>query len=231
MRLLQGDFARETAYGDEPAELARRWEAEGAERLHVVDLDGARDGTRANAEAIARLIGAVSIPVQVGGGIRTLEVARSVLADGADRVVVGTAAVEAFDDLGDWVTDLGSEQIVIGVDAREGLVATRGWLETTAVQAKAFCGRLAEIGVTRVLYTDISRDGMLEGPNVQAIRQVTRDVRLRVLASGGVSSPEHVRELAAAGAEGATVGKALYDGRLRLIDLLSAARDAEVAAC
>ncbi len=231
MRLLRGDFERETVYGDDPVEVARRWAAEGAERLHVVDLDGARDGTRTNAETIARLIRGVDIPVQVGGGIRSLDTARAVLADGAERVIVGTAAVEAFDRLSDWIVHLGADRLVVGVDTRQGRVATRGWLETTDLEARAFCQALAGAGVRRILFTDISRDGTLEGPNVEAVRAVASDDRLRVLASGGVASAEHVRDLAAAGAEGAILGKALYDGRLSLPDVLCAAREIEVGTC
>ncbi len=231
VRLLQGDYSRETVYGDDPAEMAKRWEAEGAERLHVVDLDGAREGTRPNADAIRRLVRAVSIPVQVGGGIRTVETAQQVLADGADRVVLGTAAAEAPDRLGAWLDALGAERVLVGVDARNGRVATRGWLETTDVDALSFCHTLADLGVRRVFYTDISRDGTLEGPNVAAVRAIAGEGRLRVLASGGVSSVDHVCDLAAAGAEGAIVGKALYDGRVTLADLLAAARQTESATC
>ncbi len=232
VRLLQGDYARETVYGDDPAQMAKRWEAEGAERLHVVDLDGAREGTRPNAEVIRRLIESIEIPVQVGGGIRSLEVARQVLDDGADRVVVGTAAVEAPERLTAWLDALGAERVLVGVDARDGRVATHGWLETTDIDALDFCRSLADVGVRRVFFTDIGRDGTLRGPNVAAVRAIAAEGRLRVLASGGVSSVEHVRALALAGAEGAIVGKALYDGRVRLAELLAAARAmAEGAAC
>ena len=231
MRLRQGDYQQERVYGDDPAEMARRWEAEGAARLHVVDLDGARDGERANADAIRRLLGAVSIPVQVGGGVRRLDDARALLGDGADRVVVGTAAVEQFEALGEWLEALGAERLVVGVDAREGRVATRGWIDVTDVEAEAFCERLADVGVRRVLYTDIARDGMLEGPNVGAVRAVASRGRLAVLGSGGVATVEHLRQLAEAGAEGAIVGTALYDGRLRLAEALRMAERSEATAC
>ncbi len=231
VRLLQGNYERETVYGDDPVAVACRWEAEGAERLHVVDLDGAREGTRPNAALIARLVRAVSIPVQVGGGIRTLEAARALLDEGAERVVLGTAAVDARHRLREWLDPLSAERVVVGVDARDGRVATRGWLETTDLDARTFCASLADAGVARVLLTDIGRDGTLAGPNVGAVRQVAGDGRLRVLASGGVSQVAHVRDLATAGAEGAIVGRALYDGRVRLADLLAAARGAEAAAC
>jgi phosphoribosylformimino-5-aminoimidazole carboxamide ribotide isomerase len=224
VRLLQGDFRHETVYGDDPVEVARRWEAEGAARLHVVDLDGARDGVRRNAHVVGMLLRSVSIPVQVGGGIRGLQTAEQVLAEGADRVVVGTAALERLDDLRQWVMALKPERLIVGVDTRDGRVATRGWLETTTTEAVAFCEALARAGVRRILHTDIGRDGMLEGPNIPAVRAITRGGRLRVLASGGVAVAEHLRELANSGAEGAIIGRALYEGRLRLADALAMAQ-------
>ena len=224
VRLVQGDYAREQVYADDPVEMARRWATEGAPRLHVVDLDGARDGVLTNAPVIRRLMQAVQVPVQVGGGIRSLESAEALLHDGAARVVVGTAAAERPDDLAKWVTHLGAERLVVGVDARNGLVATHGWTETTSLQATDFCRVLADLGIRRVLYTDISRDGTLAGPNVSALKTlVASEPRLRVLASGGVSRLEDLRALAEAGAEGAIIGTALYDGRLALHDALAVA--------
>jgi phosphoribosylformimino-5-aminoimidazole carboxamide ribotide isomerase len=224
VRLVQGDYARERVFADDPIEMARHWASQGAERLHVVDLDGARDGARANASVIRELIRAVSVPVQVGGGVRSLETAEALLAGGADRVVVGTAAAEEPAALRTWLETLDPERLVVGVDARNGRVATHGWTETTDLQATDFCRRLADLGVMRILYTDISRDGTLEGPNVTALRALVQsEPRLKVLASGGVARVEDLRALADAGAEGAIIGTALYDGRLTL--------DAVLAAC
>jgi phosphoribosylformimino-5-aminoimidazole carboxamide ribotide isomerase len=231
VRLLQGDVRHETVYGDDPVEVAKRWEAEGAPRLHVVDLDGALEGDRRNACVIGKLLRSVHVPVQVGGGIRTLQTARQVVAEGADRVVVGTAAVERFDDLQQWVAELTPERLIVGVDTREGRVATRGWLETTTMEAMPFCGALVAIGVRRILHTDIGRDGTLEGPDVAAVRAIARGGSLRVLASGGVATVEHLRELANAGAEGAIIGKALYDGRLRLAEALAMAQEVGETTC
>jgi phosphoribosylformimino-5-aminoimidazole carboxamide ribotide isomerase len=222
VQLVQGDFGRETTYGDDPLAMAQYWQAQGAERLHVVDLDGARDGQRANAQVIQRLIEALDIPVQVGGGIRSLETARGLLDQGADRVVVGTAAAEQPEALADWVAALGTEHMIVGVDARNGLVATHGWRQTSSLHAVEFCKALSDLGIRRVLYTDIDRDGMLSGPNVPATREVARITR--VIASGGISLSEHLRQLADAGAEAAVIGTALYDGRLRL-------REAQAVAC
>jgi phosphoribosylformimino-5-aminoimidazole carboxamide ribotide isomerase len=224
VRLRQGHFDEVTVYRDDPLEAARTFVEAGARTLHVVDLDGAREGARRNAAVIAQLLSAVSIPVQVGGGIRSLQTAQELLDDGADRVVVGTAAAERLDSLSQWVDALGAERLVVGVDARKGLVATHGWRETTQFRATDFCHALADLGVVRILYTDIGRDGMLEGPNVVALKALIATVpRLRVLASGGVARVEDLRALAEAGAEGAIIGTALYDGRLTL--------DAVLAAC
>jgi len=218
VRLVQGDFSRETRYGDDPAEMARRWEAEGAPRLHVVDLDGARDGVRQNAGAITRLLSSVKIPVQVGGGVRSIQTAQQLLDDGADRVVIGTAAAEQPDALTGWLGQLGAERVVVGVDARGEQLVTRGWLATNPIDVMSFCRGLASSGVQRVIYTDVSRDGLLAGPNVD----LTRDIAsvICVIGSGGVSSVGHLEALAMAGAEGAIIGTALYEGRLSLKDAL-----------
>jgi phosphoribosylformimino-5-aminoimidazole carboxamide ribotide isomerase len=221
VQLVQGDFARETAYSDDPSEMARHWQALGAQRLHVVDLDGARDGVRGNAAAIARLLAAVDIPVQVGGGVRSLDTARAILDQGAARVVVGTAAAQQPRALSQWVEALGAEQLIVGVDARGGRVATHGWQNLTDLDVVAFCRVLADAGVVRVLYTDVGRDGMLGGPDIDGTRAVANI--LAVLGSGGVSSVDHLRKLAEAGAEGAIIGTALYEGRLSLSDALVAA--------
>jgi phosphoribosylformimino-5-aminoimidazole carboxamide ribotide isomerase len=221
VRLVQGDFARETSYADDPAEMARHWQAEGAQRLHVVDLDGARDGICSNADVIRRVLSSVDIPVQVGGGIRSLETARALLDDGADRVVVGTAAAEHPETLSTWVDALGAERLIVGVDARDGRVVTRGWLQTTEVTVLSLCRRLIAAGVCRVIYTDVARDGLLGGPDIPGTREIAK--LLSVIASGGVSTVEQLRALAETGAEGAIVGTALYEGRLTLSEALAAA--------
>lgn len=218
VRLVQGDFARETRYGDDPAEMARHWQDQGAARLHVVDLDGARDGVRTNASVIAKLLRSVSVPVQVGGGVRSLETARELLETGADRVIVGTRAAEDTDSLREWIAALGPERVVVGVDARDGSVATHGWQTVTDLSVLDFCGQLAAIGVERVVYTDVGRDGLLGGPNVEITRKLARS--LGVIGSGGVATVEDLRVLAEAGAEGAIIGTALYEGRLNLSEAL-----------
>jgi phosphoribosylformimino-5-aminoimidazole carboxamide ribotide isomerase len=219
VRLVQGDFARETTYGDDPVAMAEHWQAQGAARLHVVDLDGARDGIRANAALIERLIASVAIPVQVGGGVRSLEGARALLAAGADRVVMGTAAVEHADQIRPWLLALGHERVIVAVDARDDRVAARGWQTVSDLALLPFCQALADLGVQRVLYTDVARDGGLDGPNIARTRQVAQV--LRVIASGGVSTIEHLRQLADAGAEAAVIGTALYTGALKLEEVLA----------
>ena len=221
VRLVQGDFAQETRYADDPAEMARHWEAEGAQRLHVVDLDGARDGIRANGPLIARVIRSVGIPVQVGGGIRSLPIAQALLAEGADRVIVGTTAVEHPEALAEWIDALGAERLIVGVDARQGRVASHGWQRATNVDVLEFCQQLVDLHVARVLYTDVGRDGMLHGPDLALTRAIAALVK--VIGSGGVTSVDDLKQLAAAGAEAAIIGTALYEGRLTLADALALA--------
>jgi len=221
VRLAQGDYARETTYGDDPVDMARRWQAEGAQRLHVVDLDGARDGIRANARVIQRVLQAVAIPVQVGGGIRASATVQSLLDEGAARVVVGTLAAEDPDEIAQWVRTYGSGSIIVGVDARSGRVATHGWRQVTDLDVPSFCQLLKECGVERVLYTDVARDGRLAGPDVDGTKAVAGV--LKVIGSGGVTTVAHLRALAEAGAEGAIIGTALYEGRLKLGDALATA--------
>ncbi len=227
VRLEQGDYSRETVFGDDPAAMALRWQEAGAPRIHVVDLDGAREGRPLN-EAVARsILSAVSVPVQLGGGIRDLAVVERYLSMGIGRVVIGTAAVKDPEMVVEAVSAY-RERIVVGVDAMDGIVATEGWLETSGVPAAELVRGLSEAGVRRIVYTDIARDGMLSGPNVGALAALLEEVAgfpspVAVIASGGVSSPEHVRRLASIGAEGAIVGRALYTGALDLREALGAA--------
>jgi phosphoribosylformimino-5-aminoimidazole carboxamide ribotide isomerase len=219
VRLVGGDFARETSYANDPVAMARHWQDQGAARLHVVDLDGARDGVRANEAVIRQLLHAVSIPVQVGGGVRTLETVRQLLDQGADRVIIGTRAAEDPAAMSEWIASAGEEHLVVGVDARGGRVATHGWLATTEMEVADFCRRLGDFGVLRVVYTDVGRDGRLSGPDLETTRAVASI--LSVIASGGVRSVQDLRALAEAGAEGAIVGTALYEGRLQFKEALA----------
>jgi phosphoribosylformimino-5-aminoimidazole carboxamide ribotide isomerase len=225
VRLVQGAADRERVYDDDPVGAARRWEAAGARWLHVVDLDGAFSGAQANAEAIRRLIAAVSIPVEVGGGVRDLDTIQRWLDAGAARVILGTIAVTRPDLLAEACRRFG-DQIAAGIDARDGEVRTEGWVSGTGASASTAAARMIAAGVRRIVYTDIGPDGTLTGPNVESLSQFLRTVPVPVIAAGGVASAGDIRRLRpleATGLEGVVVGRALYEGRVRLEDLLAAA--------
>ncbi len=220
VRLVQGDYNRETVFSDDPAAMARHWEEQGARRLHIVDLDGARQGEPRNLEAVEQIARAVSIPVQLGGGMRDEATARRALALGVERVIIGTAALDRT--AARRMIEVLGDAVVAGIDAREGRVAVRGWLETSEVTAVALARELTALGVRWIVFTDIGRDGVLEGPNVSALREMVESVTARVIASGGISSVEDVRAVRDAGAAGAIIGTALYTGRLRLKEAMEA---------
>ena len=217
VRLLQGDFAHETVYGDDPVAMARRWQEAGAALLHVVDLDGSRDGRPTQAPIIAAIVAALTIPVQIGGGLRTLDDIAGAFGNGVARVVLGTAALENRELLVAALDRWGPERIILGLDARNGLVAIRAWQETSAVKATDLARELAPLGLRRVVYTDINRDGTLHEPNYAALRELAADSGLAVIASGGVARREHLAALAAIpGVEAAIVGRAIYTGDVTL---------------
>lgn len=222
VRLVQGDYNRETVYHDDPVAVARDWEAQGARWLHLVDLDGAKEGRPVNAEWIGRIAAAVRIPVQAGGGLRREEDVERLVGLGVARVILGTAAIEDRAFVTRMLERFG-DRIAVGIDARDGYVATRGWLETSRVKAEELASELAAEGVSTFVFTDISRDGMLSGPNVEAIVNLARASGRTVIASGGVSRVEDLERLAAHrrdGVGGAIVGKALYTGSIRLSEAL-----------
>lgn len=223
VRLYQGDYQRETVYSDDPVSVALTWQQEGAPRLHLVDLDGAAGGKPANLEILSQIIRSLSIPVQVGGGIRDEETAQTLLAAGADRVVIGTAAVEQPSMVEDLCRIHGADRVVVAVDARDGRVAIKGWTEQSLISAGELAQRMFLLGVTRLLYTDISRDGTLTEPNFEANAALVRDTGMAVLASGGITSLEHIRQLDSTGVEGVILGRALYDGVITLPEALSLA--------
>lgn len=223
VRLYQGDFAQATVYSEDPVAVARRWEALGAPRLHVVDLDGARNGRPTNTDAVIAIVQAVGIPVQLGGGLRREEDISAVLALGVDRVILGTAAVEQSDLVARLVARF-AERIIVGVDARDGRVATAGWTSLAPVLATDLVARMGDLGVRRVIYTDISRDGTLTEPNFAALAELQSLNGPAIIASGGITSIEHLRRLAGLKVEGAIVGKALYSGALDLAAALAALR-------
>ena len=215
VRLYQGDYDQMTVYGADPCAVARKFLAAGARYLHVVDLDGARDGTLANFETIAALVRQGGLYIEVGGGIRTEERIRRYLDLGVSRCILGTIAVKDFAFTERMAKKYG-EHIAVGVDARDGFVAVSGWKELSAERGVDFCRRLRDAGVKTVIYTDISRDGAEAGTNLELYRELAKIEGLDITASGGVSSIEELRELQAIGTKAAILGKALYTGRLDL---------------
>lgn len=228
VRLQQGDYDRQTTYDGLPVDVAHAWETAGAPLLHLVDLDGAKGGTPRHAEAIAGIAHALHIPCELGGGIRTEADIRLALSWGVRRVILGTVVAEAPERAEGWVKTFGAEAIVAGLDARDGKIALRGWLEDSRISVIELARHLAAEGVRRFIYTDINTDGMFTGPNLEAVARLCDAVpAAKVIASGGVGSAEHVHQLCAlrrANLEGVIVGKALYDGRVTYADLLAAAK-------
>jgi len=225
VRLIQGDADRERVYGGDPVAAALRWQDAGAPWLHVVDLDGAFGGRPANDALIGSLIAALRVPVEVGGGIRDLATIVRYLDAGAARVILGTAAVASPELLREACVRFG-DRIAVGLDARAGAVVTEGWVTKGGEAALEAAVRVIAAGAARIIYTDTSRDGMLGGPNLDALEEVLRVAAVPVIASGGVSSADDVRRLRTLedrGLEGVIVGRALYEGRVRLEDLLAAA--------
>ena len=223
MRLYQGDYSRETVFSEDPVAVALDWQRQGAQRLHLVDLDGAASGKPVNIGVITAIIRALDIPIQVGGGIRCEETAETWLTSGVDRVVLGTAAVQNQPLVGSLCSNYGAERVVVALDARDGMVAIKGWEENTSVTALGLAHQLKAIGLARVLYTDISRDGTLTSPNFSANEELVRETELAVLASGGIASVGHIRELLPTGVEGAILGRALYTGAVSLPEAIAAA--------
>ncbi len=224
VRLRQGRLQDETVYSQEPAEVARRWEDEGAQLLHVVDLNGAVEGTPRNRTAIEAILKAVTVPIQVGGGIRTLETMEAYLASGIERVVLGTAVVRDRALLEEACRRFPG-RVIVGVDAKGGKVAVEGWTDVADHDATDFAGHLSGLAIYAVIYTDIARDGMLEGPNMDGLRRMTAVCPMPVIASGGITRTDDLRSLRALGPKviGAIVGKALYEGMLDLRTAMAAA--------
>ena len=228
VRLEQGDYARETVFDHDPVAVAQRWQEAGARRLHVVDLDGARDGQPRNEATVRAILGASVVPVQVGGGIRDVPTIQRYLDAGADRVILGTTAVKDQTTLVN-ATVLFRDRLIVGVDARDGVVALEGWTETSMIEATDLVKQLSQIGVARIIYTDILRDATLAGPNFAAIHDLLAFISglpspTQVIVAGGVSSIQDLRRLAELPVEGAIVGKALYTGDMNLAEAIVAVR-------
>ena len=224
VRLYQGDYQRSQVFHENPVEVAQQWVEQGATRLHVVDLDGAKEGRSANLPAIEAIVRAVSVPVQVGGGLRDRSSVTQLLNLGVERAILGTVAVEA-PDLVQEICQAFPRQIAVGIDARNGKVATRGWLETSEIAATELARQVAQQGAVAIIYTDIQRDGTLSGPNLPALREMAAAVDLPVIASGGVSSLTDLLSLLALeplGVVGAIVGRAIYTGEVNLEEAVRA---------
>lgn len=226
VRLLQGDYARETVFGDDPVAMARQFVAAGARRLHIVDLDGAKAGEPAQIDLIECIAKGAGVPCQVGGGIRSLETARRYAEAGIARIVVGSIAIEQPALLETMATALPG-RIVLGLDARDGNVAVRGWVETSRLTALDVARRCEHLPLAALVYTDIATDGTLGGPNITALDEMIRAVRLPVVASGGISNADDLVKVARIGAAGCIVGRALYDGGLTLAAAAAACGEAQ----
>jgi phosphoribosylformimino-5-aminoimidazole carboxamide ribotide isomerase len=215
VNLVQGRAEDETVFSDDPVGMAERWEAEGAEYLHLVDLDGAFEGSSANLHIVKKIVEAVNIPVQLGGGIRTMERLDAVLALGVARAILGTAALKD-PELVETACEKYGERIAVGIDAKDGMVATEGWLTVSQKSAVEFAREMEIRGIQTIVYTDIKSDGMLKGPNVEATQAIVDAVNSDVIGSGGVTSIADLKALKSVGASGAIIGRALYTGALEL---------------
>ncbi|EKV00340.1 1-(5-phosphoribosyl)-5-((5-phosphoribosylamino)methylideneamino) imidazole-4-carboxamide isomerase [Leptolyngbya sp. PCC 7375] len=224
VRLFQGDYDQSQVFGDDPVAVARRWAEQGASRIHLVDLDGAKAGKPENWQAITEIVQAVDVPVQVGGGLRDRNRVAELFELGVQYAILGTVAVENPDVVGELSAEFPG-RIFVGIDARDGKVATRGWLETSSVMADDLARRMGDLGAAAIIYTDIKRDGTLKGPNLDALRDLAGKIDTPIIASGGVSSTSDLLSLlgvAPLGVSGVIVGKALYTGNVDLSEAIKA---------
>ena len=224
VRLYQGDYGQSEVFGEDPVTMAKKWQDQGATRLHLVDLDGAKTGEPINLKAIENIVGALDIPIQVGGGLRDRSRVAQLLSLGVRSAILGTIAVEKPELVGELCAEFPG-QIIIGIDARNGKVATKGWLETSEVEAVELAQRMAKLGAAAIIYTDIYRDGTLQGPNLDALRDLCTHIDIPVIASGGVSSVTDLLSLLgleAIGVTGAIVGRAIYTGDVVLKEAIRA---------
>ncbi len=222
VRLYQGDYSKETVYSDDPIEVALRWESLGARRIHIVDLDGARSGRPENLAVVERIVKVVQVPVQMGGGVRTLDSARRITESGVQRVMLGTVAVCDPDIVRSACAELGTDAVVVAIDSRDGRVAVSGWTSASDISATDLIRSMLEAGVQTFLCTDISRDGTLTGPDYNLMRELVEVAGSGVIAAGGIASIKHLQRLAKVGVGGAVLGKALYTGDIDLSEALTA---------
>lgn len=219
VRLARGDYSKMTRYSDNPAEVAKKFEAQGAEYIHIVDLDGAKAKKPMNTEAIKAIASSAVVPLQVGGGIRSVESAEQLLKY-ADRVIIGTLALAQPDILSELIDKFGPNKIVVSVDYKDGRPAVNGWLETTNIDTGRLQSRLLRQGVRTVIITDVSKDGLMSGPNIGLMKQ-WKQAGFEVICAGGVTTPQDIEQLSSANIDGAIIGKALYEGKITLKEALS----------
>ena len=215
VRLRQGNFDDMTVYNDNPVEVAKEWIKNGASYIHLVDLDGAREGSGVNSDIIKEIANLSDVPVQTGGGIRTMEDIENKLALGVRRVILGTVAVKNPEIVKEAVEKFG-DAIAVGIDAKNGMVAVSGWEEVSEVSAVELCVKMRDYGVKTIIYTDISKDGMMSGPNIEATKEIVDATGIDIIASGGVSGMNDLENVAKINAHGAIIGKALYTGAINL---------------
>ena len=220
VRLTQGDFDKVNVYGEDPSLMAKKWAGYGAEFIHVVNLNGSRDEVGINDETLAKVAKAVDVPIQVGGRIRDEKRVKELLDLGINRVIVGTMAIENKELLKELIEKYGNDKIVVSIDAKNGKVATHGWEKVSDIDSVDLCKELEQIGVKTIVYTDISKDGMLEGPNFDIYKELSQKTSLDIIASGGVTSIDDVKRLLDMNMYGAIIGKALYDNRIDLKEVL-----------
>ncbi len=225
VRLSQGKFDQVTVFSDDPVEMAAKWASEGEKRLHIVDLIGSKIGEPQELTTVSRIVNSIDIPIQLGGGIRSIETAKAALDIGINRIIIGTSAALDINLALDFFNKFG-DAIIVGIDAKDGYVAVKGWEELTSKTAIEFARSMQNIGAKRIIYTDISRDGMMSGANVSAMKKMAEMVEIPVIASGGITTLDDIRQLSkleSFGLEGAILGKALYTGALTLHDVIKAA--------
>lgn len=223
VRLTQGDYNQSTVYGQDPADMAARWCADGAECLHLVDLDGARDGSNFNFSAVKEIVQSVDVPCQLGGGIRNEQTIQEYLELGVSRLVIGTKAIKDPQ----WLAEMAAkypQRLAIGLDARHGKVATDGWQQVSEMSAIDYAKQISNLPIGAIIYTDILKDGMLAGPNFESTKEFATEVSIPVIASGGVTTIDDVSRLASLDLSGAIVGRTLYEGKMNLHDAIAAAK-------
>ena len=216
VRLIQGDYSKETIFADNPMEMAIKWESEGAEYLHIIDLDGAKEGSAVNMDVISKICAESAARIQVGGGSRDYETAARYMDVGVSRVIIGTSAVDRTDELERILKSIGAESLVVSVDAREGIVALDGWTRESRMTVETVVKNIEALGVKRCMYTDILKDGTLSEPNHAGVENVVSSTNMKIMAAGGIAALSQLKRMSIVGVEATIVGRALYTGDIRL---------------